>query len=178
MRYNSCVYVFSEEHKKEIAPRSTSKKSKVHTKLSASNANHEDTSEEEESTEVRTETHKTTESIRVEHDSDETDSDEEGDPSKLIHESLLKDKGSKGASKGKAKFIPSDETLELRRARTIFVGNVPVEVVKGKVRIKRSSSSHSLIHAPFVFSHCRSSSSGTFCLSFRRQKLSLSDFAL
>lgn len=64
---------------------------------------------------------------------EDSDSDEEGDPSKLVHESVAAGGKTKSAS-GKVKFVPSEETAEQRDARTVFVGNVPVEVVKSRVR--------------------------------------------
>lgn len=67
----------------------------------------------------------------------DSDSDEDGDPSKLVHESVVPGGKTKGAS-GKVKFVPSEETAEQRDARTVFVGNVPVEVVKSRVRGLRS----------------------------------------
>ena len=63
-----------------------------------------------------------------------SDPDDEGDPSKLVHESLLKGKkGGYGGSSSKRKYVPSEETPERRNARTIFVGNVPAEVAKSRV---------------------------------------------
>lgn len=65
---------------------------------------------------------------------DEGDSDEEGDPSTLVHESLVN--GSKGkGKKASAKYVPQEETPEQRDARTIFVGNVSVDVAKSRVRL-------------------------------------------
>ncbi len=72
-----------------------------------------------------------------EEDKEETpsESDDEGDPSELVHESLQSGTHPKGQSRhGKSKFIPSEETPEQRDARTIFVGNVAVEVTKSRVR--------------------------------------------
>ena len=67
------------------------------------------------------------------------DSDDEGDPSNLVHESLLKGEKTKGQSRhGKAKFAPSEETPEQRDARTIFVGNVAIEVTKSRVSVMLS----------------------------------------
>ncbi|KAI0087888.1 hypothetical protein BDY19DRAFT_994771 [Irpex rosettiformis] len=61
---------------------------------------------------------------------DSEDSDEEGDPSKLVHETLLK--GNKGKSVSKKKYVPEEETSEQRDARTIFVGNVPIETATSR----------------------------------------------
>ncbi|KAI1790154.1 hypothetical protein LXA43DRAFT_1017651 [Ganoderma leucocontextum] len=61
------------------------------------------------------------------------ESDDEGDPSKLVHEALQNGAQPKGQSRhGKPKFIPADETQDQRSARTIFVGNVAVEVTKSR----------------------------------------------
>ncbi|TFK93092.1 hypothetical protein K466DRAFT_572710 [Polyporus arcularius HHB13444] len=62
----------------------------------------------------------------------ESDSGEEGDPSKLVHESLLKGKAKTQPRQGKAKYVPSEETSAQRDARTVFVGNVAVEVAKSR----------------------------------------------
>ncbi|CDO74438.1 hypothetical protein BN946_scf184972.g5 [Trametes cinnabarina] len=66
-------------------------------------------------------------------ESGSSDSDDEVDPSKLVHESLQKGGQPKGQSRhGKAKFVPEEETPEQRDARTIFVGNVAVDVTKSR----------------------------------------------
>ena len=62
-----------------------------------------------------------------------SDTDDEGDPSKLVHESVAV-AGKAKSSSGKIKFIPPEETREQRDSRTVFVGNVPVEVVTSRVR--------------------------------------------
>ena len=61
-------------------------------------------------------------------------SEDELDPSKLVHESVASGSKSKTGS-GKTKYVPPEETQEQRDARTVFVGNVPVEVVKSRVRL-------------------------------------------
>lgn len=48
-----------------------------------------------------------------------------------VHESLKK-KSKKAAPK--PKFIPVDETPELRDQRTIFIGNLPVDIAQKRVR--------------------------------------------
>ncbi|KAF8195586.1 hypothetical protein BJ912DRAFT_957479 [Pholiota molesta] len=58
-------------------------------------------------------------------------SDEEGDPSKLVHESLTKK--NKKARTPKAKHVPKEETPEQRDQRTIFVGNLPIELASKKI---------------------------------------------
>lgn len=65
----------------------------------------------------------------------ESGSDAEFDPSSLIHESLQKGAKSKKKDKSEShtKYVPPDETPEQRNARTIFVGNVPVDVLKSRV---------------------------------------------
>ena len=62
---------------------------------------------------------------------EESDSGEE-----FIHETLAKEskpKAKKDRGKKKEKWVPEGETSEDRDKRTIFVGNVDVEVVKNKV---------------------------------------------
>ncbi len=60
-------------------------------------------------------------------------SDSEGQTSQLTHETAVKkDRRSKTRS-GRVHNPPPDETKEHRDARTIFLGNVPMEVTKGKV---------------------------------------------
>ncbi|TCD70865.1 hypothetical protein EIP91_001173 [Steccherinum ochraceum] len=73
----------------------------------------------------------------VDKDADEAEgsSDEEGDPSKLVHESLVN--GGKGKEKARKKFVPEEETSQQRDARTIFVGNVAVEVAKNRSLLKQ-----------------------------------------
>jgi nucleolar protein 12 len=62
------------------------------------------------------------------------ESDEDADFSPPIHESLTVKKDQRiSHSVGKRKHAPSDETSEKRDARTIFIGNLPVEVAKSKV---------------------------------------------
>jgi nucleolar protein 12 len=58
--------------------------------------------------------------------------DEDGDdPTTLVHESLKK--SAKKAKGPKAKHVPQTETPELRDQRTIFVGNLPIEVASKTV---------------------------------------------
>lgn len=63
-----------------------------------------------------------------------SDHEEEVDTEEpLVHEALQK--GKKGSRSGpKVKFVPSDETPERRDQRTIFIGNLSVEVAQKKVR--------------------------------------------
>lgn len=68
----------------------------------------------------------------LENPESDPDSDEEGDLSKLVHESVAPGNKSKHGG-GKTKFVPEEETPEQRNARTVFVGNVPVDVVKNRV---------------------------------------------
>ncbi len=65
--------------------------------------------------------------------SQEEESDDEGDPSTLVHESMRKSPGDK---KKKGYFVPLDETSEQRNQRTIFVGNLPIEVAEKKVGVQ------------------------------------------
>lgn len=68
---------------------------------------------------------------------DELDSGDENDENAPPpqHESLAgpSEKRDRG-SKNKLKYVPEGESKEQRGARTIFVGNLPAEIVKNKVR--------------------------------------------
>jgi nucleolar protein 12 len=60
-------------------------------------------------------------------------SDSEGQTSQLTHETAVK-KDRRGKTRsGRVHNPPPDETKEHRDARTIFLGNVPMEAAKGKV---------------------------------------------
>ncbi len=62
---------------------------------------------------------------------------DDGSDEEFVHETLAKDikaKAKKDRGKKKDKWVPEGETSEERDKRTIFVGNVDVEVVKNKVR--------------------------------------------
>lgn len=66
----------------------------------------------------------------------EVEDDDGEDPSRLVHESLSGSKSRKdrrGKRTKKEKYAPQEETTEQRNERTIFVGNVAVEVAKSKV---------------------------------------------
>lgn len=52
-----------------------------------------------------------------------------------VHESLNKSNKRASRSGPKSKFVPADETPERRDQRTIFVGNLPVDVAQKRVRI-------------------------------------------
>jgi nucleolar protein 12 len=60
-------------------------------------------------------------------------SDSEGDASQLAHETVVK-KAKRDRIRSKhVHHVPPDETREQRDSRTIFLGNVPMEVAKSKV---------------------------------------------
>lgn len=61
-----------------------------------------------------------------------SDSDEEGDPSTMVHESVKK-AGKKALRPARSKFVPENETPEQKNLRTIFVGNLPLEIASKKV---------------------------------------------
>lgn len=63
----------------------------------------------------------------------ETDSDLDADAEPPQHETLQKTNKKKSATK-KVKYVPEGETREQRDMRSIFVGNLPVAIVKSKVR--------------------------------------------
>lgn len=86
------------------------------------------------------------------HDSSESEGedDEEEDASRLVHESLSGPKSRKdrrGKRTKKEKFVPQEETIEQRNDRTIFVGNVAVEVAKSKVCFDVPFISFLLVHS-------------------------------
>ncbi|THH16527.1 hypothetical protein EW146_g4122 [Bondarzewia mesenterica] len=62
----------------------------------------------------------------------DSSSDDEGDLSQLVHESVSKKDRARGARSKKLKYVPPDETAERRNARTIFIGNVPIDAAKKK----------------------------------------------
>lgn len=62
----------------------------------------------------------------------ESDSDTDADAEPPQHETLQKTNKKKSATK-KVKYVPEGETREQRDMRSIFVGNLPVAIVKSKV---------------------------------------------
>jgi len=61
-------------------------------------------------------------------------SDSEEDASQLVHETMVKSaQRDKTRSRHVHHYVPPDETKEQRDARTLFLGNVPMEVAKSKV---------------------------------------------
>lgn len=68
-------------------------------------------------------------------DEEDGGSDNEEDPDNLVHESLTKK--NKKVRTPKTKYVPSEETSELRDQRTIFVGNLPIDLASKKVCLKR-----------------------------------------
>ena len=68
-------------------------------------------------------------------DDDSDTSDGDNDASHLTHESVAKTPKKIKAVSTKSKFVPPDETTEQRDARTIFIGNLPVEVAQKRVRL-------------------------------------------
>ncbi|KAF8272818.1 hypothetical protein EI94DRAFT_1776724 [Lactarius quietus] len=80
----------------------------------------------------------------------ESTSDSEVDESKLVHETVANGDGL-GKTRPTRRRIhyehPLDETKEQRDARTIFIGNVPVEVAKSKSALKQFRR-HILSHLP------------------------------
>ena len=61
-------------------------------------------------------------------------SESEADASRLVHETTVKsDRHGKTRSRQAHDHVPPDETKEQRDARTIFLGNIAIEVAKSKV---------------------------------------------
>ncbi|KAG5638850.1 hypothetical protein H0H81_009401 [Sphagnurus paluster] len=66
-----------------------------------------------------------------------SDEDSEGDPDDLVHESVKKNRKKAARAGPKAKFVPADETPDQRDQRTIFVGNLSVDVAQKRPLLKR-----------------------------------------
>lgn len=96
-------------------------------------------------------------------------SDEEIDPSQLIHESVAKHAG-KGSRNRKSKYIPENETANQRDRRTVFVGNLSVEVAQKRVRVMILWCLYRL--NPGIFSPYSSNSIVTSYRMYRRPKSS------
>jgi nucleolar protein 12 len=72
----------------------------------------------------------------VEHDEDadeDEDEDEDEDAKSFVHESLKTTKKKQKTKPAKA-YIPPNESQADRDRRTIFVGNLPIDVASSKVR--------------------------------------------
>lgn len=90
-------------------------------------------------------------------DNEDNSSDEDDSSAIPVHESLLKsktkEKGPKQSNAKKLKFVPDGETPEQRNARTIFIGNLPVDAAKSRVRDNMCHFSFkSLAYSAFLFS--------------------------
>jgi len=124
----------------EAKESSTGKKAKKETQSVLTKTNEEDDtpsadgSDSDESMAEHESSSENEEDGRASSDAEE-DEDDSFDPSKIVHESLLKPKEKSRKASSKKKYVPADETLEQRDLRTIFVGNLSVEVVKKRVRI-------------------------------------------
>ncbi|KAJ2915888.1 hypothetical protein MD484_g4503, partial [Candolleomyces efflorescens] len=81
-------------------------------------------------------------------DNDDDDEEEEGGEPP-VHESLLKNNQSKNSTKNgkKKKYVPEDETPEMRDRRTIFVGNLPIAIAQ-KRPLKKQLQRHILSFVP------------------------------
>ncbi|KAH7923351.1 hypothetical protein BV22DRAFT_1036440 [Leucogyrophana mollusca] len=79
----------------------------------------------------------------------QSESDTDGDPSSLVHQSLRKDGSVRGkrSSGHKEKYIPHGETPDQRNARTIFIGNLSAEVAQ-KRPLQKQLQRHILSHVP------------------------------
>ncbi|GLB38746.1 putative RNA recognition motif containing protein [Lyophyllum shimeji] len=70
-------------------------------------------------------------------ESDEEEDPHDVDPSSLVHETMKKDGKKTSRSGSKAKFVPPDETPEQRDQRTIFIGNLSVDVAQKRPLLKQ-----------------------------------------
>ncbi|TDL22968.1 hypothetical protein BD410DRAFT_769344 [Rickenella mellea] len=82
-------------------------------------------------------------------DGQEDSGSDEGDGSTElpVHESVGKQARKTNTKGSKLKYVPEDETREQRDARTVFVGNIPTEVVKSRPMLKQLRR-HLLSHVP------------------------------
>ncbi|KAF8161776.1 hypothetical protein K438DRAFT_1921624 [Mycena galopus ATCC 62051] len=78
-------------------------------------------------------------------DDDSGDAESDADAPPPVHESLTKRVRTKPAKK--TKTVPENETPEQRNARTLFIGELPVEVAQKKP-LKKALSRHLLSFAP------------------------------
>ena len=63
-----------------------------------------------------------------------SEDEETADENELpVHESLSKSNRNKGTRGKKVKYVPDGETAEMRDTRTIFIGNLPVDIITSKV---------------------------------------------
>lgn len=66
-------------------------------------------------------------------DADSESDEEESNPSDLVHESLTGTSKAKSKHGPKQKYTPPDETPPQRDQRTIFIGNLPLQVAQKRV---------------------------------------------
>jgi hypothetical protein len=74
-------------------------------------------------------------------DEDDEDSEaevEDDEDTELVHEAAVKGKAKQKKVKAQ-KYVPENESKEDRDRRTIFVGNLPLEVAKSKVSVSCSA---------------------------------------
>ncbi|KAJ2922218.1 hypothetical protein H1R20_g14878, partial [Candolleomyces eurysporus] len=76
--------------------------------------------------------------------SESESSSDEGEGGPPVHESLLKHQQSKAGKNRKKKYIPEDETTEMRDRRTIFVGNLPILLAQKRPKSNQYASVLSL----------------------------------
>jgi nucleolar protein 12 len=76
---------------------------------------------------------------------EETDEDDNGALEDLVHETLAAKKPRQKAAD--TKYIPPNETSEDRDRRTLFLGNLPIEVAKSKPAVNQLKA-HILTFAP------------------------------
>ncbi|PBK97179.1 hypothetical protein ARMGADRAFT_1026761 [Armillaria gallica] len=114
-----------ESAKQGKAPKKNQKTLKHTTEVAIDNDENDDELED---------TYAKSKEIPIEKDG-ESESDE--DPSKLVHESIAQNAPSTGRASQKRKFVPSDETQDQRDLRTIFVGNLSIEVAQKKSVLKQ-----------------------------------------
>jgi nucleolar protein 12 len=95
------------------------------------------------------------------HEPDSEGDEDNDEPNPLVHESFRKEKKhNRGGAK--TKFVPADETAERRDQRTIFIGNLSVEVAQKRVSRRFTNLlNRILIQSIFLLSRFLNSSSYT-----------------
>ncbi|KAF9013161.1 hypothetical protein BDQ17DRAFT_1404729 [Cyathus striatus] len=119
------------------------KKSKAEKKSKGKSKQVEEDSEDDINSDLENAYHQAQEKSTTVKDADKPEEDAESDAesndevdlTNLVHESLAGKE--KKSSKPKIRFIPVDETQEQKDRRTIFVGNLPLEVAQKRPLLKQ-----------------------------------------
>lgn len=89
-------------------------------------------------------------------------SGEDVDPADLVHESIS---GKPPPTRRKSIYTPEGETRTQRDERTVFIGNLPIEILKSKV--SPSAALKDYLDPYKCFSHCRRHSNDILARSYQ-----------